>query len=95
VSWSGRIGSGIALGAAVALPLVLTQASRQFLWTEVLVYAAIALSVVVLTGYAGQLSLSQFAFAGLGALSTAVPEPGHRLPARGALASAPASLPRC
>jgi ABC-type branched-subunit amino acid transport system ATPase component/ABC-type branched-subunit amino acid transport system permease subunit len=70
VRWTRRLGSPGAVAVAIALPLVLTSASKQFLWTEVLVYAAVALSVVVLTGFAGQLSLSQFAFVGLGALTT-------------------------
>ena len=41
------------------------------------------LSLTVLTGWAGQLSLGQFAFVGLGAIRTARARPrGHRLPAR-------------
>jgi len=45
--------------------------SQQHAWTRVLVYALVALSLTVLTGWAGQLSLGQFAFVGLGGMSTA------------------------
>jgi ABC-type branched-subunit amino acid transport system ATPase component/ABC-type branched-subunit amino acid transport system permease subunit len=54
------------VGAAL-LPLVVTSASHAYLFSVVLVYALVGLSVTVLTGWAGQLSLGQFAFVGLGA----------------------------
>ena len=59
------------LAVAVLLPFVIDQPSRQFLWARMLLFAAVALSVIILTGWAGQLSLGQFAFVGLGAFSTA------------------------
>lgn len=68
---------GLALAAAV--PLVITQPSRQFLWTEMLLLGLIALSLVVLTGWTGQLSLGQAAFAGVGALLTAALVRGQSL----------------
>jgi ABC-type branched-subunit amino acid transport system ATPase component/ABC-type branched-subunit amino acid transport system permease subunit len=71
IRWSTRIAGPLAIAIAAMLPLVITRPSSLFLWTQVVVYAAIALSVVLLTGFAGQLSLSQFAFCGLGALTTA------------------------
>ena len=40
-------------------------------WSRVLLYALIALSLTVLTGWAGQLSLGQFAFVGVGGMTTA------------------------
>jgi ABC-type branched-subunit amino acid transport system ATPase component/ABC-type branched-subunit amino acid transport system permease subunit len=52
---------------AATLPLVMSNAQRV-LATTVVVYALMGLSLVVLTGFAGQLSLGQFAFVGLGAL---------------------------
>ena len=58
------------LVAAILLPLVFTSSSQLFLFTRVLLYAMVALSVTVLTGWAGQLSLGQFAFVGLGAMVT-------------------------
>jgi ABC-type branched-subunit amino acid transport system ATPase component/ABC-type branched-subunit amino acid transport system permease subunit len=65
--------SGIVLlGAlAVALPLVFTLPSTQQIFTEVLAFAICATSLTVLTGWLGQLSLGQMAFAGLGALFAA------------------------
>jgi ABC-type branched-subunit amino acid transport system ATPase component/ABC-type branched-subunit amino acid transport system permease subunit len=57
--------------AAVALPLVLTSSSDLFLLARIPVYAIIGISVVVLTGWSGQLSLAQMSFAGVGALGTA------------------------
>ena len=59
------------LAIASLLPLAITLPSRQFLWTEMLLTATLALSLVVLTGWTGQLSLGQAAFAGIGALGTA------------------------
>lgn len=66
---SPRIAAVAALFLAAALPLVLTRSSQQLLWSEVAVFALLALSVTVLTGWGGQLSLGQFAFAGLGAFT--------------------------
>src|SRR3954471_13363814 len=59
------------LAAAVALPLLITQPSRQLLYALIGAYAVCALSLTVLTGWAGQLSLGQMAFAGIGALTAA------------------------
>ncbi|MCB1015203.1 MAG: ABC transporter permease, partial [Acidimicrobiales bacterium] len=53
---------------AVLLPLVVTAPSRQLLYTSILAFALCALSLTVLTGWAGQLSLGQMAFAGIGAM---------------------------
>lgn len=62
----------LALGAiAVVLPLVVSKPSRHLLYTTILVYAICALSLTVLTGWAGQLSLGQMAFAGIGAFLAA------------------------
>ncbi len=44
--------------------------SQQFLFSQVFIYAIAALSVTMLTGWAGQLSLGKFALVGLGAMST-------------------------
>ncbi len=53
--------------AGIALPLVVTQPSRHLLYTTILVFALCGLSLTILTGWAGQLSLGQMAFAGIGA----------------------------
>ena len=69
----------VGLLLAVALPLVVTLPSRQFLWSHMLLLALLALSLVVLTGWTGQLSLGQAAFAGIGALGTAALVRGQTL----------------
>jgi ABC-type branched-subunit amino acid transport system ATPase component/branched-subunit amino acid ABC-type transport system permease component len=66
---SGRINwVGVAIGVAGAVALTLTV---PLAWQDSLVVtfasAIIILSIVVVTGYAGQLSLGQFAIAGFGA----------------------------
>ena len=67
VAQSGRIVGASSLVLAIALPLVFSTAGQQFLFSRTLTFAVIGLSVVVLTGWAGNLSLGQFAFVGLGA----------------------------
>jgi sulfate-transporting ATPase len=66
---SGRIRLRTLLPAVVLGGLVISQLNAN--WTEsidvTLAFAIIMLSVIVLTGYAGQLSLAQFAIAGFGA----------------------------
>jgi ABC-type branched-subunit amino acid transport system ATPase component/ABC-type branched-subunit amino acid transport system permease subunit len=66
-----RIGASAAFLCAAALPLVFRESSQQFIYSEILAFALCATSVTVLTGWAGQLSLGQMAFAGVGALSAA------------------------
>jgi ABC-type branched-subunit amino acid transport system ATPase component/branched-subunit amino acid ABC-type transport system permease component len=66
-----RIALVLLVAGAVALPLIVTAPSRHLLYTSILGFALCALSLTVLTGWAGQLSLGQMAFAGIGALLTA------------------------
>ena len=57
-----------ALGVAVVLALpYLTGEGRTDLASVLIVYAIAGVSLVVLTGWAGQISLGQFAFVGVGA----------------------------
>jgi ABC-type branched-subunit amino acid transport system permease subunit/ABC-type branched-subunit amino acid transport system ATPase component len=65
-----RIGAIVTLAAAAIVPLLVTSPSRQFLYARVIVMALIALSLTVLTGWGGQLSLGQFALVGLGGMTT-------------------------
>ncbi|MFE3699691.1 ATP-binding cassette domain-containing protein [Nocardia tengchongensis] len=67
----GLLSAAPVILAAVVLPLIVTEPSRHLLYATVLAYAICASSLTVLTGWAGQLSLGQMAFAGLGALSAA------------------------
>ena len=70
VRW-GRTGLLATLAVlAVLVPFVLSDA-RVILLTYITLYAIIAISLVVLTGWAGQISLGQFAFVGLGAAVSA------------------------
>lgn len=61
----------VAVAVAVALPLVLRPSQENAL-AIVAIYAIVAVSLVVLTGWAGQISLGQFALAGFGGATTAV-----------------------
>ncbi len=64
---AARVGLVVVLVAAAALvPLTFSQ-SKQLLAADVAIYAMIGVSIVVLTGWAGQISLGQFAFVGVGA----------------------------
>src|SRR5581483_2390666 len=99
VAWVRRLGPSTTAACAVvavALPLLFTSSSQEFLLTRVLIYALIALSVTVLVGWAGQLSLGQFAFVGLGAVvATAMVGRGVGFPAAvafGAVAGAAAAV---
>jgi ABC-type branched-subunit amino acid transport system ATPase component/ABC-type branched-subunit amino acid transport system permease subunit len=56
----------LVLALAICAPLVLTP-SNQFLLTSVLMIAMVGVSLVVLTGYSGNVSLGQWAFVGVGA----------------------------
>jgi len=64
-----RVGNGgvaLALLAVVLLPLVVST-GRSFLLSQICIYAVIALSLTVLTGWAGQVSLGQFGLVAVGA----------------------------
>ncbi len=63
--------AGLSLLAAVILPLLSDKSERHQTWATIIAFALCAVSVVVLTGWGGQLSLGQMAFAGLGALTAA------------------------
>lgn len=60
---------GLVLVAAVFGPLALS-ASNVTLLSVIVIYGMIGISLVVLTGWAGQISLGQFAFVGVGAAAT-------------------------
>lgn len=60
-----RIGGAVALAVAAALPLWLDQ-SQEFRASTIAALAILGLSVVVLTGWAGEVTLGQMAFAAVG-----------------------------
>lgn len=59
------------LVVAVVAPLTSDLSARHQVWAVILGFAMCAVSVVVLTGWAGQLSLGQMAFGGIAALTAA------------------------
>ena len=64
IAW--RYGTKVAVGGALlALPFLV--GFRQSLASVGLIYAIVGISMVILTGWAGQISLGQFAFVGIGA----------------------------
>jgi ABC-type branched-subunit amino acid transport system ATPase component/ABC-type branched-subunit amino acid transport system permease subunit len=62
------------------LGLLLDSNSKLFVWSSIIVIAIVGLSLSLLTGWAGQLSLGQFAFVGLGAMSMAALTQGNKIP---------------
>lgn len=69
-----RVGAGVAVVAvvlAVILPIGMGEA-RQFDLATLVAFGVIALSIAVLTGWAGQITLGQMGFAALGAALGAV-----------------------
>ena len=65
------IGVALALAAALALPLLVSN-FRLFQFTQVGIYAIALLGLNMLTGYNGQISLGHGAFYALGAYTTAI-----------------------
>src|SRR5262249_6495918 len=67
---SGRIRPGLLTAAVAATALVIAAASPAWQAAFITTFAIglVLLSAVVITGYAGQLSLAQFALGGVGAL---------------------------
>lgn len=65
----GRVAAGTSVFAAVLLPALLPNRTAVTL-ASIASFAVIGLSISVITGLAGQLSLGQFALAGLGATAS-------------------------
>jgi ABC-type branched-subunit amino acid transport system ATPase component/branched-subunit amino acid ABC-type transport system permease component len=68
---------GLILGEVVILT---TSGSWQEVFATSAIFALICLSVILLTGYAGQLSLAQYALAGMGAFASARIDEAAHLP---------------
>jgi ABC-type branched-subunit amino acid transport system permease subunit/ABC-type branched-subunit amino acid transport system ATPase component len=71
--WSrhlGRLGVVVLFVVLVLVPVFFSRSSQSFLWTRVLIFAIAGCSLTILTGWAGQVSLGQFAFAAVGGLVT-------------------------
>ena len=67
IVWGRRLLYVAVLALAIVVPNSMSPSQISLLGSVTLVYAVVALSLVVLTGWAGQISLGQFAIAGLGA----------------------------
>ena len=74
------IGFSILFGFFIALGLVLESATSLFLWSSIAITAMVGVSLSLLTGWAGQLSLGQFAFVGLGGLVMGTLTNGYEIP---------------
>ena len=74
------IGFVVLFGFFVVLGLLLSTNSSLFIWSSILLFAMVVLSMTVLTGWAGQLSLGQYAFVGLGALTVLGLTQGNDIP---------------
>jgi ABC-type branched-subunit amino acid transport system ATPase component/ABC-type branched-subunit amino acid transport system permease subunit len=74
------IGFTVLFAGLAMIPLFISTRSQEFLWTEIIIYAMVALSITPLAGWAGQLSLGQFAFVGLGALTMVLLRSGSDIP---------------
>lgn len=61
------IGAGLLIGVTAPLMPWFSPAGKQFILSLTLIYALVALSLVLLTGWGGQVSLGQFALLGVGA----------------------------
>lgn len=74
------IGFVVLFGSLALVPVFVTKSSPILAWSNILLFAMVALSLTVLTGWAGQLSLGQFAFVGVGGLATLAFTEGHDIP---------------
>jgi branched-chain amino acid transport system permease protein len=66
VRWGSRGFQVLAVVAALLLPLVLGP-TQEILVSVVVIYGIVGISLVILTGWSGQISLGQWGFGGLGA----------------------------
>ena len=66
------VGGALLLGAAILLPVALDlTSSRLHSLAAMMIWGMVGVSLVVLTGWGGHISLGQFAFVGVGAVVTA------------------------
>ena len=63
---AGRIGIFVLVGVVVVIIPLVAGPGTTLEYTAALIYGIIAISLVVLTGWSGNVSLGQFAFAGVG-----------------------------
>ncbi|HEY5876468.1 MAG TPA: ATP-binding cassette domain-containing protein, partial [Ilumatobacteraceae bacterium] len=74
-----KLAMAVVASVVIALPLVATLPSRQLVYASIACFAICAMSLSIITGWAGQLSLAQMTFAGFGALFAAALNRGFEL----------------
>ena len=74
------LGFALLFAILVALGAFAGSNASVFTWTSILIVALVGLSLSLLTGWAGQLSLGHFAFVGLGAMTMVTLTQGNKLP---------------
>jgi branched-chain amino acid transport system permease protein len=67
VAWGRVLLGALVIGGVLLLPYVVG-IERQILGSIVVIYGIVAVSLVILTGWAGQISLGQWGLAGVGAM---------------------------
>ncbi|MHB8463871.1 MAG: ABC transporter permease [Acidimicrobiales bacterium] len=67
IQWVKVVLAALALGAVLGLPYVV-QLKQQILASVIVMYGIVTVSLVILTGWAGQISLGQWGISGVGAL---------------------------
>jgi ABC-type branched-subunit amino acid transport system permease subunit/ABC-type branched-subunit amino acid transport system ATPase component len=75
-----KAGFAVLFVLLAAVPFLLDKPSSYVTWTEILILTMVVLSLSLLIGWAGQLSLGHFAFVGLGGLSMIALRNGHDIP---------------
>lgn len=71
VVWGRRLAVAAVVAVGLIAPAWLTVSQLNLVGTVALIYAVVGVSLVMLTGWSGQLSLGQFAIAGVGAVTAA------------------------
>jgi branched-chain amino acid transport system permease protein len=71
VEWGRLGGLGLAVAAAIGFPYVIAY-QQQILLSVIVIYGMVAVSLVILTGWAGQISLGQWGIAGIGTVTASV-----------------------
>lgn len=75
ISWFSRLRRSAVMGAVgigVVLPIVFDSSAQVFLFSLVALYAIVGISITIVTGWSGQLTLGQFAIVGVGSMVTAL-----------------------
>jgi branched-chain amino acid transport system permease protein len=76
VRWGRRVLQAVLFLAVVTVP-VWARPSQEQAMALLLVYAIVAVSLLILTGWAGQISLGQFALVGIGGATTGILYANH------------------